>query len=327
MGAPKIRFRMDRPQRVTRWPFEADPSSLLPASRRVRRDLFAPAPPHRIETMRRLCFPALAAAGMMPFALPVIIAQATPAPAAQVTLTRLQCGTNTAPTDVGQRMTDTYAYSGLKVQITFSCYLIKHNDDYMIWDTGNPVGTAATAPKTSLADLLGQLKVSPAQVKYVAISHYHGDHTGQASQFPQATLLIGKADWDVVTDPKSTAVNPATFANWTTGGGKVEPVAGDKDVFGDGTVVMLNMPGHTPGHHSLLVRLKEMGNVLITGDLAHFRENYANDGVPSFNTDRAATLASLDRFKKIAANLKATVIIQHDQRDVDKLPAFPAAAK
>ncbi len=104
-------------------------------------------------------------------------------------------------------------------------------------------------------------------------------------------------------------------------------MVGDKDVFGDGSVVMLYMPGHTPGHHSLLVKLKEMGNVLITGDLAHFRENYEGDGVPTFNFDRAQSLASLDRFKKLATNLKATVIIQHDQRDVDKLPAFPASAK
>jgi N-acyl homoserine lactone hydrolase len=243
-----------------------------------------------------------------------------------VTLTRLQCGTNAAPTDVGQRFSDTYAISGLKVQLTFSCYLIKHGDDYLIWDTGNPVGAAATAPKTTLVDLLGQLEVAPTQVKYVAISHYHGDHTGQASQFPRATLLIGKGDWDVVTDPKSTTI-AAPFAKWTTGGGKVEPVIGDKDVFGDGTVIMLNTPGHTPGHHSLLVRLKEMGNVLITGDLSHFHENYDSGGVPTFNTDRAASVASIDRFKKLATNLKATVIIQHDERDVGKLPAFPAAAK
>ena len=243
-----------------------------------------------------------------------------------VTLTRLQCGTNAAPTDVGQRFSDTYAINGLKVQLTFSCYLIKHGDDYLIWDTGNPVGAAATAPKTTLVDLLGQLEVAPTQVKYVAISHYHGDHSGQASQFPRATLLIGKGDWDVVTDPKSTTI-AAPLANWTTGGGKVEPVIGDKDVFGDGTVIMLNTPGHTPGHHSLLVRLKEMGNVLITGDLSHFHENYDSGGVPTFNTDRAASVASIDRFKKLATNLKATVIIQHDDRDVGKLPAFPAAAK
>lgn len=245
----------------------------------------------------------------------------------QVTLTRLDCGTNTTPTDVGGRMSDTYAFSGLKVQLTFSCYLVRHGDDYMIWDTGNPMTAGANAPKTSLVDLLAQLKVTPDQIKYVAISHYHGDHTGQVSSFPRATLLIGKGDWDALNDPKATGVNAAPFANWTTGGGKVEPLPADKDVFGDGSVVVLNTPGHTPGHHSLLVRLGGMGPVLITGDLAHFHENYDTNGVPTFNTDRAATLASLDRFKKIASNLKATVIIQHDARDIAKLPAFPASAR
>jgi N-acyl homoserine lactone hydrolase len=254
-------------------------------------------------------------------------AQAAPVTPAIVTLTRLECGTNAAPTDVGQRFSDTYAYRGLMVQLTFSCYLIRHGDDYMIWDTGNPVGTAATSPKTSLVDLLAQLKVAPAQVKFVGISHYHGDHTGQAREFPQSTLLIGKGDWDVVSDPKASAATSTPFAPWISGGSKADPVTGDRDVFGDGTVLMLSTPGHTPGHHSLLVRLKDMGNVLLTGDLAHFHENYDNNGVPTFNTDRSQTLASLDRFKQLAKNLNATVIIQHDARDVGKLPAFPGSAK
>jgi N-acyl homoserine lactone hydrolase len=67
--------------------------------------------------------------------------------------------------------------------------------------------------------------------------------------------------------------------------------------------------------------------VILSGDLAHFKENYDTGGVPSFNTDRAETIASLDRVKKIAANMKATFIIQHDARDLDKLPVFPTAAK
>jgi N-acyl homoserine lactone hydrolase len=186
----------------------------------------------------------------------------------------------------------------------------------------------AVAPKVSLVDLLAQLKLKPEQIRYIGISHYHGDHIGQVGSFPKSTLLIGKGDWDVLTNPKPTAgANPEPFANWISGGGKVEPVPLDKDVFDDGTVLMLTTPGHTPGHHSLLVKLPQMGNVLLSGDLAHFRENYDGNGVPTFNTDRAETLASIDRVKKIAANLKATVIIQHDARDIGKLPAFPASAK
>ena len=122
-------------------------------------------------------------------------------------------------------------------------------------------------------------------------------------------------------------MNAAAFVHWTKGGGKVEPLTLDKDVFGDGTVVILRTPGHTPGHSALLVRLKEKGAVMLSGDLMHFRENYESNGVPSFNTDRAQTVASLERFKKIAGTLKAMVIIQHDTRDIDKLPAWPNAAK
>lgn len=248
--------------------------------------------------------------------------------AAEVTLTRLECGTAAAPSDVA-RFSDTFAYDGLKVQLTFSCYLVKHGNDYLIWDAGNPVGNTPTAPKVSLTDLLSQLKVKPEQVKYIGVSHYHGDHTGQVGQFPNATLLVGKGDWDALTATSpAPGINPAPFAPWISGGGKVETVTGDrKDVFGDGTVVVLSMPGHTPGHTALLVRLKEKGNVLLSGDLAHFHENYESNGVPSFNTNRADTLASIDRFKQIAKNLKATVIIQHDARDIGKLPAFPAGAK
>ena len=260
-------------------------------------------------------------------------AVAADVPAAEVTLARFDCGkTNELNDQMLARFNDTNAFKGIKVPLTFSCYLIKHGSDYMIWDTGQPPAGGTTpspnAPKSTLVEQLSQLKLTPAQIKFVGISHYHGDHIGQVASFPDATLMIGKGDWDVLTSPTPPqGANPANLARWISGGGKVEPVTGDKDVFGDGSVIILNTPGHTPGHHSLLVHLKEKGAVMLTGDLAHFRENYDSNGVPTFNTERADTLASLDRFKKLAANLKATVIIQHDARDIDKLPAFPASAK
>jgi glyoxylase-like metal-dependent hydrolase (beta-lactamase superfamily II) len=249
---------------------------------------------------------------------------------AQPTLTRFDCGKTTTVADVS-RFSDVAAFKGLSIQLTFSCYLIKHGNDYLVWDTGNPAaaGTppAPTAPSSSLVEQLAQLHLKPEQITFVGISHYHGDHVGQVASFPQATLLIGKGDWETLNDPKpNSGVNSANFVHWISGGGKVEPLTGDRDVFGDGSVIMLSTPGHTPGHHSLLVKLGVMGNVLITGDLAHFRENYDSNGVPTFNTSRAETLASLDRFKQLATNLKATVIIQHDARDIGKLPVFPASA-
>jgi N-acyl homoserine lactone hydrolase len=245
---------------------------------------------------------------------------------ADVTLTRIDCGTP-RPTDA-ERFTDTFAYKDLKVTFTFSCYLIKHGGEYMVWDTGYTPGSNPNAPTVGIVDRLKELKVAPDQVKYVGISHFHPDHTGQLDPFKNATLFIGKGDWDQITSPTPMqGANVAGFKSWIDEKRKVEALTTDKDVFGDGSVIVLRTPGHTPGHSALLVRLKDMGPVLLSGDATHFHENYENNGVPPFNFDRAQTLASLARMKQIVGNVKATVIIQHDMRDIAKLPAFPAAAK
>ena len=145
-------------------------------------------------------------------------ALAVPAQAApEMSLARFECGTPQAPTPVNQRFSDTYAYGDLKLQFVYSCYLIKHGDDYMLWDTGHAMTAPNVAPKVSLVDLLAKINLKPDQIKYVGISHYHGDHTGQAASFPKSTLLIGQGDWDVLTSAKPPGnANPAPFASWST---------------------------------------------------------------------------------------------------------------
>ena len=252
----------------------------------------------------------------------------------KVALARLDCGNEPQPVSVAS-FSDTFAYPDLKLPLTYSCYLIRHGDRYMIWDTGNALDGAPEAPKVPLVDLLARIGVKPDAIDYVGISHHHLDHTGEAAAFPGATLLIGKGDWDLLSaaeppygmDAKEFAQRSGRLAPWISGGGKVELLTRDrKDVFGDGTVVMINLPGHTPGHHGLLVKLEHAGYVLLSGDVSHFHENYASDGIPTWNANRADSLASLDRFKKIADKLHATVIIQHDPRDIAKLPAYPEFA-
>src|SRR4051812_7114462 len=127
---------------------------------------------------------------------------ATCAQAADVALSRLDCGTPQAPIAVNERFSDTYAFPGLKVQFVFSCYLIKHGDEYMLWDTGHSMTAPNVAPKVSVVDQLAKVDVKPDQIKYVGISHYHADHTGQIDSFPKATLLIGAKEWDAITSPK-----------------------------------------------------------------------------------------------------------------------------
>ena len=212
-----------------------------------------------------------------------LVAQPALAQAPDMALTRLDCGTPNPPTAVNQRFSDTWAYGDLKIQLIYSCYLVKHGGEYLLWDTGHAMNAPNVAPKVSLVDQLAQLKLTPDQIKYVGISHYHGDHIGQVASFPKSTLLIGKGDWDELTSAKPReGANPANFAAWIKGESKVEPVPLDKDVFGDASVIMLYTPGHTPGHHSLVVKLPQKGTVILSGDLAHFRENYDSNGVPTF---------------------------------------------
>src|SRR5262245_8923635 len=166
---------------------------------------------------------------------------------AEVTLTRIDCGTDAQPRDVGERFTDTFAYKDLKMTFTFSCYLIKHGNEYMVWDTGFAPGTNPNAPKVGIADRLKELKVTPDQVKYVGVSHFHGDHTGQLAPFTNATLLIGKGDWDGITaTPPMQGANAAGFKSWIDAKRKVEPLTVDTDVYGGGSVILLRQRGPTP---------------------------------------------------------------------------------
>jgi N-acyl homoserine lactone hydrolase len=267
------------------------------------------------------------------FAMSLPVAAAQPA-ATKIQLWRLDCGELwIANLD---DMSDTHAYTGKSKLFTGSCYLVRHGDRYLLWDTGlsrdalgKPLERGQSDSESlavTIVDQLARLGVKPAQVEFVGISHYHFDHIGQAAEFPQATLLIGQGDLDVLARPGNEN-RAKRLAPWMAQGAKVEKINGDHDVFGDGSVVMLDLPGHTPGHHGLLVRLPKLGPVLLSGDVAHFRENLDTSGVPSFNVDRAQSLASMDRFTKLARNLRATVIIQHELQDVAKLPAFPQAAE
>ena len=114
-------------------------------------------------------------------------ATAQPASAPDLAFTRLDCGTSPGPSDVA-RFSDVFTHVGLQVPFVYSCYLVKHGDDYLLWDTGHSMSAGAVAPKASILDQLAQVSVKPEQIKFVGISHHHPDHTGQVASFPQATL-------------------------------------------------------------------------------------------------------------------------------------------
>jgi glyoxylase-like metal-dependent hydrolase (beta-lactamase superfamily II) len=211
------------------------------------------------------------------------------------------------------------------VHTTFSdnCYLIRHGSDWMLWDSGYPdslvdkpdgvVGPRSTAfRKKSLQSQLAEIGVAPSQVTRIAFSHTHGDHVGNANLFAGATLYMQQAEWDAAfgPEPGKYNFNPATYDQLRTT--PTEKLHGDFDVFGDGSVTILSTPGHTPGHQSLLVRLPHTGAVVLSGDAAHFRENFELRRVPAFNFDRAQSVASMDKLADVVQREHAQLWINHD---------------
>jgi N-acyl homoserine lactone hydrolase len=216
--------------------------------------------------------------------------------------------------------------AGRTLDFVTNCYLVRHAQGYLLWELG--VGDAvAKMPegrpgainwrlRRTLASQLDELGVKPDDIKFIAASHTHGDHIGNVKLFPKSMLLAQKEEYRWPMPKGGPRFNPAHPST---------EIEGDHDVFGDGSAVLLATPGHTPGHQSFLLRLKNTGTILITGDAAHFRENWDFRRVPGFNTDRNQSLASMQRIAAIVANMKAQLWIHHDKVQSDgqkKSPQF-----
>ena len=180
---------------------------------------------------------------------------------------------------------------GQTMEFSVNCYLIKHTQGWLLWDTGvadavaampeglpppNPRMTRYRRTKT-LAGQLEQLGVKPSDIKYVAVSHSHPDHVGNIAMFPQSMVLVQKAEYD-----------------WPT-----------------------------PFGQSLLVKLPKTGAILLSGDTVHFKSNWENRRIPENNFDKANTAASMQRIAEIIANEKAQLWINHDKEQSDSLKMSP----
>jgi glyoxylase-like metal-dependent hydrolase (beta-lactamase superfamily II) len=249
---------------------------------------------------------------------------------AALSLTRLDCGTAEFK-DMNSFFSDRPGvYPPGPGKVTDSCYLIRHGDQEMVWDTGLPAETKDKPMNENgmvaqidrpLVDQLKQLGLAPGDIDVVGISHVHGDHIGQAAQFTAARLVVGRGDFDWLKGRPED-----TLKGWRAAGKQVNLVTADTDVFGDGTVIAIHLPGHTPDHLGLLVKLKS-GPVLLTGDLYHTTIARQKRSQPSWNDDKDKELASMDKFEALAKQTGAKVIIQHEPNDIGKLPAFPQAAE
>jgi N-acyl homoserine lactone hydrolase len=216
-----------------------------------------------------------------------------------------------------------------------ACYLVAHPKGTLMWDVGvipdsafkgdgAPVTEGPSTVSRPLLPQLAALGYTPAGITYLAMSHYHSDHTANANAFAASTWLVRAAERDAMFAEKPAGIiQPATFSALKT----AKTTILDKeeyDVFGDGTVVIKSAPGHTPGHQVLFLKLKKTGPLLVAGDLYHYPEERTMNRFPSFEFSKeqsAASRANIDAFLK---KTNAQLWISHDAATNATLKKAPA---
>jgi glyoxylase-like metal-dependent hydrolase (beta-lactamase superfamily II) len=230
-----------------------------------------------------------------------------------------------------------------RTDMSMACFLIKHPRGTLMWDvgaiadgtwtpTGSPVRMHFALPDKTERDVtmvkplkaqLAEIGYSPADITYLALSHYHWDHIANANDFAGSTWLVRQAEKDVMfssPNPERTIrANYDALANSKT-------VIIDKDeydVFGDGKVILKLFAGHTPAHQALFVDLPKTGPVVLAGDLYHYPEERTLNRIPVRDFDKAQTAASRVVMETFLKEKGAQLWIQHDIAANEKLRKSP----
>ena len=191
-----------------------------------------------------------------------------------------------------------------EIDLANPVFLIKHPKRNLLWDSGLPdtlVNKAGgekawiflLALKKTLISQLAEINMHNTDIDYFAFSHIHNDHTGNANYFKSAILIMQEKEYDIAFNKEKKPNNYIDYNELQNA--KTVKLNGDHDLFGDGTVQFISTPGHTPGHHSLLVKLPQSGNVIISGDISYYQEHYEQLGIPTFNTSEEESLASIKK--------------------------------
>jgi N-acyl homoserine lactone hydrolase len=220
------------------------------------------------------------------------------------------------------------------IDIAAWSHVIKHGDTWMMFDTSTNDayakipegwGTGIKWIKTEKQTLTPQLKaigITPDDIKLIGISHNHADHTGNVELFKNAQVLIQKREYDFMFRNGIGPTGPPNFQGPVMS--KDHPhklLQGDYDVFGDGSVILFYTAGHTLGSQVALVRLRNTGYVLLTGDAVHLRSNFDTRRIPRVGNanDENEWLWSVPlafaRIEKLLATYKAQLWVHHDFED------------
>jgi N-acyl homoserine lactone hydrolase len=236
--------------------------------------------------------------------------------------------------------------------LPINAYVVEHRDGVVLFDTGQdrasvtdpdyfPGGVAKVlydrlarfeiAPEADLRHGLGRLGYATGDVHTAILSHLHQDHIGGLGELSQADIVVSQVEWDTLSSlrPELRGLMtrhidlPGLRWNRITPTPSKDPdlwsFAGSHDLFGDGSLVLLPTPGHTPGSMSLLVRHTGYPPLLMVGDLtydAHMLEEGHVPGVGSRRRLRQAT----STVNKLRVGMPDLVILPaHDPGATDRL--------
>jgi N-acyl homoserine lactone hydrolase len=212
------------------------------------------------------------------------------------------------------------------------CYLVVHAKGALMWDVGQiPDGNLEADGETkqgvftvtkALLPQLAAVGYTPDQITYLAMSHYHGDHTANANAFAGATWLVQEVERDVMFSGNTGKFgSPEQYAKLKDA--RTIILHGDHDVFGDGTVVIKSTPGHTPGHQSLFLKLANTGPIVLSGDLYHYPEERTLGRIPTIEASADQTRASRQALEAFMQETGAKLWIQHDRATFAALKKAP----
>jgi N-acyl homoserine lactone hydrolase len=210
--------------------------------------------------------------------------------------------------------------------------LLRHGEANVLFDTGCHPTVAEDAegrwgglaklmtpimqPGEHVLTGLAGLGLSPDDIDLVINSHLHPDHCGCNAFFRKATFLIHAEELAAARAPDGEA-SGYLDADWDQPM-PIEAINGERDVFADGRIVLIPLPGHTPGSIGALARLDRSGSFLLAGDTVSLRETLDTGIIPRNTWNAAALAKSLAEVRHVEGT-GATVLCSHDARQWDML--------
>jgi N-acyl homoserine lactone hydrolase len=242
-----------------------------------------------------------------------------------------------APVELYLFSSGTLAVGGVKVPVPFA--LIRHPGGDIVVDGGNPLAVARD-PRAHWGELadqfrvemteqqhcvaqLRELGVEPESVRYVVQTHLHIDHTGALGHFPGATIVAQAREIDGARAADPPHAHGYVREDFEQAGLDWRAVEGDLDLFGDGAIRLLQTPGHSAGHMSLLLALEETGPVLLTADASDNLAQWEGRLRPRALHSREEATRSLERLRGLAAELDPLVVFGHDPENWSRLRHAP----